>query len=306
MSRNGNQISATLLTLPDAEPDNRLQTESKDSAQYYQTLEDSASFSSFSDIEADTGIQSTPYAFPVYDNKGSGSSTDKMIESSTKEHSHFTNTSNTKTNLPQSFTELSPTNKLASTFSAELSTSRKEIKKTATRFSPFRAKSKEAVILLTISAPKMTVRNKAALKCQRIRANLSTLSIPQAKNKASLHHLKFHSLHRGDKRKFLKEESVIEELEENMLTDYWQRKEEIEEKYKQVFSALEVEEATEIRMKVAQLLVRGRNATVEFLTDVIAAVKEEYGVIKSLIIKQRILEEEETISQYEKIISAKS
>ena len=89
----------------------------------------------------------------------------------------------------------------------------------------------------------------------------------------------------------------IEEVEEeSMLFDYWEKKEEYNEKYKKIMKELENEERTEIRCKISKLLDNKE------INDTIQQIHEEYNMTRDLILKQKILEEEAILSQYGKIV----
>ena len=96
------------------------------------------------------------------------------------------------------------------------------------------------------------------------------------------------------------EYAIKESAEESMLTDYWQRKDELEEKYSKLLMNLELEEAAEIKCRTARLL-NGKGKS-EDMIEVISSVKEEYEITRSLILKQKISEIEEIISKCQKKI----
>ena len=107
--------------------------------------------------------------------------------------------------------------------------------------------------------------------------------------------------------KISKEESVIQEsVEESMLTDYWQHKDELEEKYRKLLASFESEEVAEIKLRTAKLLVKKGDsetkAKPEDVLEVISSVKEEYEITRSLILKQKISEIEEMLSKFQKKI----
>lgn len=89
----------------------------------------------------------------------------------------------------------------------------------------------------------------------------------------------------------------IEEVEEeSTLVDYWEKKEEYNEKYKKLLLELENEEKAEIRCKTSKLIDRKE------INEAIQKINEEYNMTRDLILKQKILEEEAILSQYEKIV----
>ncbi len=97
------------------------------------------------------------------------------------------------------------------------------------------------------------------------------------------------------------DESVIQEsIEESMLTDYWQQKDELEEKYKRLLDSLEVEEAIEIKYRTGRLMAGKSTTGAESVMELISAIKDEYYVTRSLLLKQKILEVEEAIGQFQK------
>ena len=92
--------------------------------------------------------------------------------------------------------------------------------------------------------------------------------------------------------------SIIEEsIEETMLTEYWQHKDGVEEKYKKLIDGLQVEEATEIKLAMKKMSESSRGTQSEDVMEVINRIKDDYDVTRSLIIKQKIAEVEELISR---------
>ena len=85
-----------------------------------------------------------------------------------------------------------------------------------------------------------------------------------------------------------------------MLTEYWQIKDELEEKYRKLMASLEVEEAAEIKMRTAKLVMREKMARAEEVMEVISEIREEYDITRSLLLKQKIQEVEDTIGQFQK------
>ncbi len=100
-----------------------------------------------------------------------------------------------------------------------------------------------------------------------------------------------------------KDSVILELVEESTITDYWQKKEEVEDKYRKMLGALELEEATEIKHRTSKLLKQLHQATPQIVVETIAGVKEEYEITRSLLLKQKVVEEEEAVSQYEKMVS---
>lgn len=89
----------------------------------------------------------------------------------------------------------------------------------------------------------------------------------------------------------------IEEVEEeSTLVDYWEKKEEYCEKYKKMLLELESEERAEIRCKTSRLTDAGD------ISAITQQINEEYSATRELILRQKILEEEAILSQYEKIV----
>ena len=93
---------------------------------------------------------------------------------------------------------------------------------------------------------------------------------------------------------------IQESAEEGMLTEYWQIKDELEEKYRKLMASLEVEEAAEIKMRTAKLVMREKMARAEEVMEVISEIREEYDITRSLLLKQKIQEVEDTIGQFQK------
>lgn len=97
-----------------------------------------------------------------------------------------------------------------------------------------------------------------------------------------------------------KQESIIEETsEETMLTEYWQVKEDVEEKYKKLLNNLEIEEAFEIKL-LTKKLMKGNIIKPEELASKINEIKEEYDFTRDLILKQKITEVEELINKFQR------
>ena len=100
---------------------------------------------------------------------------------------------------------------------------------------------------------------------------------------------------------FERDQFVIKESEEEtMLHDYWQKKDEIEEKYKRLQKDLEVEEAAEISLAVGRVKKEG-----QIVKDV-GLIKEYYANVKSLLSQQKIIELEELLSEYQSFLGVRS
>ncbi len=98
----------------------------------------------------------------------------------------------------------------------------------------------------------------------------------------------------------VRERRVSEEEEQWMygpvantrLFAFWERKQALEEKYRKLLCDLEVEEASELNLRIGKV----RPETVE---DEISGLKIYYQSVKALIGEQRILEEEDLVREYQ-------
>ncbi len=90
---------------------------------------------------------------------------------------------------------------------------------------------------------------------------------------------------------------IPELAEENMLHEYWQRKEEVEEKYRRLLADLNSEEAIEIKHHILKV---GPSASPGCLAarDVVKRVSDEYDRTRALLLKQQLIELEELLTSY--------
>ena len=82
-------------------------------------------------------------------------------------------------------------------------------------------------------------------------------------------------------------------MSQDRLRSFWERKQEVDEKYIKLLNDLEVEEAAEINHNVSKAS-NGANAS-----EIIQGIKEYYGNIKTLIQQQRISEQDGLLQEYQ-------
>jgi hypothetical protein len=86
---------------------------------------------------------------------------------------------------------------------------------------------------------------------------------------------------------------------DNMLTEYWQLKDQLEEKYNSLFAALQLEEASEINHRTSKLLRCPADLQTHTVLDTIATIKEEYENTRSLLLQQQLVELEEILTDFQ-------
>ena len=82
-----------------------------------------------------------------------------------------------------------------------------------------------------------------------------------------------------------------------MLHEYWQRKEEVEEKYRHLLADLNSEEAIEIKHHILKVAPSAPPDCLMAL-DVVKRVSDEYERTRTLLLKQQIVELEELLTSY--------
>ena len=268
---------------------------------YSKTLIEDTSFT-LSDTE-DISIQTTPYILSTFRNRDKPAikTSEQLREQSTISNSIA---------LPQSieqqkcmsslYTELAP----ASQFNPREKGRRTNLRLQKNNYTSFLARSAADQVALTLRSDKgpNQERNK------RLPNNLCTRT-PRTQRAGKIFcwstPRNFVIQGTGRIKTFaIPASTAIQELaEEGMLTDYWQHKEELEQKYKTLFSALESEEVSEIKCETARLIKEQAKKNAEQVMETIKSIREEYESTKRLLCKQKVLEEEEMLSRYEKMIS---
>jgi len=92
-------------------------------------------------------------------------------------------------------------------------------------------------------------------------------------------------------------------VQKSNLSDYWVQKQALEAKYEKIINDLEIEEATEIKVKTSMLLKISEQTTAKIVLDTIQKIKDEYEITRGLIIKQKLFEEEELVASCKEKIS---
>jgi len=92
----------------------------------------------------------------------------------------------------------------------------------------------------------------------------------------------------------IKQESNNIQAAHSRLTDFFDRKKQIEKKYKELLSAIDVEQNAEIKIKAHNL-----NENTE---EVMENIKETYNNTRSLVQQQKIIEESDLLKEYEREI----
>lgn len=92
--------------------------------------------------------------------------------------------------------------------------------------------------------------------------------------------------------------SQAKKKENGAMIKYWIRKGKLDMKYSKIFEDLTVEEAEEIKHLTSRILENKEKVDGEQLLELVENVKEDYETTKSLLQKQKIVEEEELINEY--------
>ena len=87
-----------------------------------------------------------------------------------------------------------------------------------------------------------------------------------------------------------------EEMESDLLKEYWKRKGEIEEKYRKMLADLDKEASVELKYKINTL--KDSNEKDNAVND-LSKIKEYYEDSRSLLIEQRIIEQEELLKEFQ-------
>ena len=91
--------------------------------------------------------------------------------------------------------------------------------------------------------------------------------------------------------------SMFARTQESVLPDYWKRKKDVVDKYLRLFAELEAEEKAEIYLFV------GKNARANFDPMAMYSIREEYERIKDLLLRQKVMELEELLAEFEQKLS---
>ena len=94
------------------------------------------------------------------------------------------------------------------------------------------------------------------------------------------------------------------EHNDSTLKEYWETKDGIEQKYQQLLERLELEEAAEIKHYASKFSHPGNPKEAKEVVEVIRKVRENYEVTRRLLLSQKLVEQEEIISQLKCNITA--
>ena len=120
--------------------------------------------------------------------------------------------------------------------------------------------------------------------CHRRNATIAVQSTKLVKNP---------SLYKSIKENF---DNIFSIDESNLLKEYWKEKDSIETKYKNMIAEFFKEETVEIRLKISTTKKQDRGLT-QNIIDEIRKINEYYNDAKTLINKQKIMEEEELVKK---------